>query len=201
MPKNKRDLRKEYMESYGFREERNIYNLTELYKISGDMDFVMSLKGLFGSRASDDPKEALKWSTLYLWMEARECFVYGEFQACVLTCGAAIEHCLKLEYEKINGKLPDNKYSTLGNMIQECKGIVDKDVLSLAGQIVKPRNSRAHAILEHSDPQLAIMGGPERGIDQINQQAYLIEPYRGEAARAIKLSSRILKKLYQETGK
>jgi hypothetical protein len=162
------------------------------------MEFVMSLKSLFGIRLSEDPKDALRWSTLYLWLEARECFVYGEFQACILSCGAAIEHCLKLEYEKIKGTLPSKKYFTLGTMIKECKGFVDQEVLYLAEQMLEPRNSRAHALLEHSNPQLAIMGGPKRGIEELNPQAYIIEPYRGEAERAIELSSQLLKKLYQK---
>lgn len=187
----------EYNGRFEWRRNRNIYNLRELYQIAGDWEFIKSLTVLFGHLVSDDPKDALKWSILNLWLEARECFVYGEFQACVLSCGAVVERCLKLEYEKANGLLPPNNQMTLGRMIGICKGIVDKDVLELARQILEPRNSRAHALLEHSNPQLAIIGGPDRGIKILSPYHAHIEPYRGEATKLIELSSKILAKLYQ----
>jgi hypothetical protein len=191
--------KEEYEGRFEWRKERQIYNLSELYRISGDWEFVESLNGLFGSLVSDDPKDALKWSILNLWLEARECFVFGEFQACILTSGAVIERCLKLEYEKINGILPIREKLTLGRMIRKCKGIVDKSVLDLAQQILEPRNSRAHALLEHINPQLAMLGGPERGIEIRSPQHRLIEAYRGEAGKIMELNSKILAKLYQKS--
>ena len=188
--------RDEYDGCFEWRKDRNIHNLSELYKIAGDWEFIKSLKGLFGPLVSDDPKDALKWSILNLWLEARECFVYGEFQACVLACGAVIERCLKLEYEKSGATLPPKGQMTLGKMIGNCKGIVDQAILDLAKQILEPRNSRAHALLEHSNPQLAIIGGPERGIEIRSPHHYLVEPFRGEATRVLELSSKILEKLY-----
>ena len=50
--------------------------------------------------------------------------------------------------------------------------------------MLEPRNNRAQALLEHSDPGLAIMGGPEREIEIRSPQHYLIEPSRGDATKA-----------------
>jgi hypothetical protein len=198
MPEQSNDIyEKEYIGRFEWRKERNINNLRELYQVAGDWEFIESLKGLFGNHVSDDPIDALKWSILDLWLETRECYVYGEFQACILSCGAVVERCLKLEYQKAKGILPQTGLMTLGKMIRECKGIVDQDVLDLAKEILNPRNDRAHALLEHSNPQLAINGGSERGIEIRGSQHYLIEPFRGEATALIELSSEILAKLYQ----
>jgi len=186
----------EYETKFGWRKERQIYNLVELYRIAGDEEALKSLKGLFGALVSDDYKDALKWSIFCLWLEARECYVFGLFQSCILTCGAVVERCLKLEYAEARGEVPTEERLTLGKMIQKCKDIVDQTVLELAQEILGPRNSRAHALLEHSNPQLAILGGAERGIEILSSQHYLVEPYRGEAKRVVELTAKILTKLY-----
>jgi len=186
----------EYETKFGWRKERQIHNLVELYQIAGDQEALESLKGLFGTLVSDEFQDALKWSIFYLWLEARECYVFGLFQSCILTCGAVVERCLKLEYAKARGELPTEERLTLGKMIQKCKGVVDQTVLELTQEILGPRNSRAHALLEHSNPQLAIIGGPERGVEIHSSQHYLIEPYRGEAKQVVELTAKILTKLY-----
>jgi len=56
----------------------------------------------------------------------------GQFQSCILTCGAIVERCLKLEFENVNGPLPSGTHWTLGKCIGKCTGIVSKDVLDLA---------------------------------------------------------------------
>ena len=187
-----------YEEGFAWRKTRQIANLAELSRIapSSDPDPEV-LPGLFGTLVSDDPKDALRHSILLLWLEAIGCYVFGEFQACILTCGAVVERCLKLEYETAREKLPEGRW-TLGKCIYKLdwQGIIAPEILDLAKQIVDPRNSRAHALLEHSDPQLAIIGGPERGIDVLSSHHYLIEPYRGEAKKIIEITSKILSKLY-----
>ena len=165
---DERKIEEEYEATIGWRKKRQLHNLAELYQIAGDRDSLKSLNALFGSLVSDDYIDALRNSILYLWCEARECYVFGQFQSCILTCGAVVERCLKLEYLKARKTLPSGELLTLGKMIKKCEGIVDQTVLSLAEEILKPRNSRAHALLEHSDPQLAILGGPERGIDALS---------------------------------
>jgi hypothetical protein len=77
-------------------------------------------------------------------------------------CGAIVERCLKLEYEKANGPLPSGSHWTLGKCIGNCVGTVSPDVLDFAQSMLEPRNNRAHALLEHSDPHLAMRGGEER---------------------------------------
>ena len=186
-----------YEEGFAWRKTRQIANLAELSRIapSSDPDPEV-LPGLFGTLVSDDPKDALRHSILLLWLEAIGCYVFGEFQACILTCGAVVERCLKLEYEKAKGALPPGSRWTLGVCISKCQGIVAQEILDLVRQILEPRNSRAHALLEHSDPQLAIIGGPDRGIEVLSPRHHLIEPYRGEARKVIEITSKILSKLY-----
>lgn len=189
----------EYEERFAWRKAGQIANLKELSKIaqSGGSDAMEALPGLIGSRVSDDPKDALRWSILTLWLEAAECYIFELFESCILTCGAIVERCLKLKYETARGKLPEGRW-TLGKCIYKLdwQGIIAPEILDLARQIVDPRNSRAHALLEHSDPQLAIIGGPERGIDVLSSHHYLIEPYRGEAKRVIEITFKTLSELY-----
>jgi len=70
------------------------------------------------------------------------------------------------------------------------------EVLTLAQSMLKPRNNRAHALLEHSDPHLAIRGGAERGIEIRSSRHYLIEAYRGDARSVILAMYKILSALY-----
>jgi len=196
--KSQESYGKEYESRFAWRKSRQIFNLHELSEFaqSGGSDALKALPGLLGSLSSDDPKDALRWSILMLWCEAAECFIFGEFQSCVLACGSVVERCLKLEYEEIRGALPLNSKWTLGTCIDKCKGIVESEVIELAQQILEPRNNRAHALLEHSDPHLSIIGGNERGIELLASGNALIEPYRGDAKKVIEITFKILSILF-----
>ncbi len=193
----KADFEKEYQERFEWRKNRQIENLKELSEIaqSGGAESLQVFSKIIGNRASDNPKDALRWSILYMWFEATECYVYGEFQASILVCGAVVERCLKLEYEIANGVLPKGKW-TLGKCKNECKNIVSKSVIDFVDIILDPRNDRAHALLEHDNPQLSISGGNNRGIEVLSSGHYLIEPFRGDAKIVIEATYKILKELH-----
>ena len=175
------------------------FNLQKLAEIAqtGGAEALKKLPKLVGAFSSDDPKDALGWSILMLWAEATECYVFGEFQSCILTCGAVVERCLKLEFERATNKLPGRRW-TLGVCIGKCEGIVSSDVLDLARQILEPRNSRSHALLEHSDPAISTIGGPNRGYEQLSNGHHLIEFYRGDATHIIQTTYQMLEKLYAQ---
>lgn len=191
----------EYEERLAWRKNRQIANLKELAEIAhvGGADTLDAFPRLVGPRSSDDPKDALRWSIIMLWCEAAECYIFGEFQSCILTCGAIVERSLKLEYEQARGPLPRGAHWTLGRCIRECAGIVAPATLNLAQQMLEPRNNRAHALLEHTDPQTAIIGGAERGIEVLSPHHYQIEPYRGDACNVIAITYKILDNLYGPT--
>jgi hypothetical protein len=194
---------REYEERLAWRKKRQIENLKELAEIAhvGGGDTLTDLPKLLGPRGSDDPKDALGWSIIMLWCEATECYIFGEFQSCILTCGAIVERSLKLEYEKARGALPQGSRWTLGRCIHECAGIVAPAILDLAQQMLEPRNNRAHALLEHNDPQTAMMGGLDRGIERLSSGHYQIEPYRGDARNVISVTYKILSGLYGPSTK
>jgi hypothetical protein len=188
----------EYEERLAWRKSRQIANLKELAEIAhaGGGETVDAFPQLVGQLYSDDPKDALRWSIIMLWCEATECYIFGEFQSCILTCGAIVERSLKLEYEQARGSLPPGARWTLGRCIQECTGIVAPTTLDLAREMLEPRNNRAHALLEHADPQMSIIGGPERGIEVLSSGHHQIEPYRGDARNVIISTYKILQNLY-----
>jgi hypothetical protein len=188
----------EFEERFEWRKHRLIENLKELSEIaqSGGADSLKEFPGLKLYSHNDGPKDALSCSILLLWCEATESYIFGEFQSCILTCGAIVERCLKLEYEKAKGPLPSGSHWTLGRCIRESVGTVPRNILDLAQSMLEPRNNRAHALLEHSDPDLAIRGGAERGIEIRNSRHYLIEPYRGDARSVILATYKILSELY-----
>lgn len=187
----------EYEGRFEWRKARQIDNLKELSEIaqSGGADAIKAFPNLLGVGNGDDPKAALRRSILDLWSEATECYIFGAFQSCILSCGAIVERCLKLQYQEVNGALPSGAKWTLGTCIHQCKGIVPQNTLDLAQSMLEPRNNRAHALLEHSDPGLAMMGGPERGIEIRSPRHYLIEPFRGDATKVIVITHKILKEL------
>jgi hypothetical protein len=191
-------IEKVYEGRFAWRKARQLYNFREIsdFAQSGGGAALQAFPALRGSLSSDDPKDALRWSILMLWCEAAECYIFGEFQSCILTCGSVVERSLKLEYETKHGPLPTNAIWTLGTCIKKCTGIVEPEVLEFAHQILEPRNSRAHALLEHSDPQLAIIGGDEGGVEILSSGHALIEPYRGDAKKVIELTFKILRSLY-----
>jgi hypothetical protein len=188
----------EYEERFAWRKARHIANLEEFSQFaqSGGAQAMEVFPGLRCSLATDDPRDALKYSILLLWCESAECYIFGQFQACILTCGAVVERCLKLEYEQAEGELPPNARWTLGTCIHKCRGVIAADILELAQQILEPRNNRAHALLEHSDPQLSILGGQNRGVEILSPRHHLVEPYRGDARNVIEITFKVLEKLY-----
>lgn len=198
LTEHKEPYEQEYESRFSWRKARQIYNLRELSEFaqSGGADALGAFPGLVGSLCSADPKDALRWSILRLWWEAAECYIFGEFEACILVCGSVVERSLKLEYETKRGPLPPHTKWTLGICITKCKGIVTPEVLEFAQQMLEPRNSRTHALLEHSYPQLSILGGNERGVELLSPSKYLIEPYRGDAKKVIELTFKILSSLY-----
>jgi hypothetical protein len=191
---------KEYQSKFEWRKSRQIYNLKELAEItqSNGVQPISSFPRLF-IPSSDNPLDALRYSILMLSHEATECFVFGEFQSCILTCGAIVERILKLEYLDKNHQMPDSKEWTFGKCLYKLNWTgtkITQEIQDLAKQIIDPRNSRAHALLEHSDPQLSIIGGPERGIEIVDSNKHLIEPYRGDAKLLIEVTFKILARLY-----
>lgn len=188
----------EYEGRFGWRKARHIDNLRELSEIaqSGGADAIKAFPSLWRFAHNEDPKNALRRSILDLWCEATECYIFGQFQSCILSCGAIVERCLKLQYEEVNGSLPSGTKWTLGSCIHKCSGIVPQNTLDLARSLLEPRNNRAHALLEHSDPGLAMMGGPERGIEIRSPRHYSIEPFRGDATKVIVITYNILKELF-----
>lgn len=196
--KNTRSYSQEYEERFSWRKARQVANLKELSEVahSGGAPSLKAFPGLRGSGCSDDPKDALRWSIILLWCEATECFIFGEFQSSMLVCGAVAERCLKLKYEETQGPLPANSHWTLGRCVHECQGILSQDVIDVARSMLEPRNNRAHALLEHSNPQMAISGGEARGIEILGSRHYLIEPYRGEAKEVIIATYKILQRLF-----
>ena len=196
------DLKKfedEYDSRFAWRRDRQLFNLKELAEIAqtGGGEAFEKLPKLVRAFSNDDPKDALGWSILMLWCEAAECYIFGEFQSCILACGAVVERCLKLEQERATNKLPGRGW-TLGVCIGKCEGIVSSEVLDLARQILEPRNSRAHALLEHTDPTISRIGGPNRGYERLSNGHGLIEFYRGDATNVIQTTYQILEKLYAQ---
>jgi len=154
-----------------------------------------ALPGL--AHLNGDPSDALRCSVLTLWFEAAGCYSLGLFESCILTCGAIIERCLKLEYESNNGGFLKGRW-TLGRCIYELDWdeILSPGILDLAKDIMNPRNSRTHALLEHSDPYLAMFGEPQDGTDVLGSPGSLTEVYRGEARDVLETTLEILQRLY-----
>lgn len=201
------ELVQEFDGRFHWRRQRQIDNLRRLREIAhwGGPDSLSALINLrpYGVQAlsgSGDILYALRDSIVTLWLEATECFIFGQFQACILTCGAVVERCLKVEYQKVHGQLPKGNWP-LGRCIYELdwNGILDSEVLELSMQLLEPRNSRAHALLEHSDPNAATYGG-NRDVQILDSQRYLIEPYRGDAEDVISVTWKILERLYGGTN-
>ena len=174
----------EFEGRFAWRKDQWVRNLQEItaHAHQGGPDIIRRLPGLRGQLYSDDPIEALRWSVLMLWLQATECYILGQFQSSILTAGAVLERILKLEYRLAKGSLPKGKWP-LGRCINDLEWSetrITEAILTEAKACVSPRNSRAHALLENEDPQLSIMGGPNRGIQVLSDTRYLVEPYRND---------------------
>jgi len=196
------DYERKYTEAFDHRRDSHIINLEKLASITNLSGLVEldDFPGLKKTLDRNTPISALNWSILMLWLEATECFVLEQFQSCILTCGAVLERCLKLEYDKIYGELPEGKWP-LGKCISNLswdKTRVTKKIISLASDCLVPRNSCAHALLEHSNPKRAILGG-NRGIYIIDSNKHIIQRYKGEAERLISNTYQVLSELYSKS--
>jgi hypothetical protein len=194
------DCSKEFEERFDWRRNSHIQNLSDLSAIAnpGGSHSLKSLPFLASSLSSDDPKDALRWSIMMLWLQASECYIFGQFEPCILTCGAVLERCLKLEYQESKGHLPSGNWS-LGKCAFELdwEGTrITSEILNKVKECIHPRNCRAHALLEHSNPQLSIIGGAHRGIKVLSNDHYLVEPYKGEAIKLISNTWFVLSSLY-----
>jgi hypothetical protein len=193
------DFDQEYSQRFDSRRERNIENLAELASIAhlGGPEILDALPGLVSSRSAKDQISALRWSILILWLQASECFILGQFEPCILSVGAVVERCLKLEYQVANGSMPSGNW-TLGRCIYNLDWSstrVNNSHLEFAKACHGNRDSRAHALLEHTDPALSMFGG-DRGIQILSPIHYSIEPYRGEATSMISNAWALLDSLY-----
>ena len=147
-------IRQDFESRFDWRKERSINNFNELIRIeeTGNLNYLEMYPGLIGSRSDDNPIDALKWSILMLNIEAIECFIFGEFQSCILTCGAVVERVFKLEFIEVNESLPSGNW-TLGKCIHKLdwsETRISQNVIDLASKMLEPRNNRAHALLEHT---------------------------------------------------
>ncbi|MEN6551872.1 MAG: hypothetical protein ABFC34_03190 [Methanobacterium sp.] len=194
------EYKNNFEEKFSWRKDEYIENMKRLAEISKSygIDPFKAFPSLFVPM-SDNPIDALRYSVLMLTYEATICFIFGIFQSCILTCGSIVERVLKLEYLEKNQQFPKNGNWTLGHCIYKLNWTdtrISPEILDFAKQIVEPRNSRIHGLLENSDPQLSIMGGKNRGIRFLSSTHYMIEPYRGEAEMLITIVFEILTRLY-----
>lgn len=199
MDTSKIDFEKEYNNRFDFRKDFYIKNFKELTNITNgkNLSLLETFRCLYPAY-EDNELESLKKSIFTLVVEATFCYVYEIFQSCILVCGSVTERILKYEYLKVYENLPKGTW-TLGRLIYKLDWTatrIDERILELAKVIKSPRNDRAHAILEQSNPELANMGGQNRGIYIVDENKYLIYPYRGEAKEIIKNTFEILTLLY-----
>jgi len=189
------DFEKEYEGRFSTRYEEHIQNMTRLYEITGNLGDGKAISETYPqlkqTSAEDSAYEALLVSLYYAWNEVSECFIYGQYQAVIVLCRSIAERCLKLQFIKVTGGLPAGRM--LGNLIQQGTGIIDQNILDLASLLGPPGNDRAHGLLETAEPEVAIRGGKERGVEVLSPSTYLIFPYRGEAEHAIERAHQILK--------
>lgn len=194
------DYEKEFFERFKWREKQYINNIKDLAEItqSTGLNPLESFPCLYAPNSSNK-LDSLQFSILLLSYEATSCYVFGLFQSCIITCGALVERILKLEYLKKNPQLPTNGEWTLGKLIYKLNWSdtrINSGILDSAEQIKSSRNDRIHANSEQSDPLLTSMGGENRGIEFLDANKYLIEPFRGDARKAIEHTFKILRHLY-----
>lgn len=190
-----------YSSTFDWHRQRKISNLKELANLdgAGEDPLIPSFpSSLLQRNKVDEISDALCRSILLLSTEAIHVYILGYFQSCVLTCGAVFERVLKLEYRRKHGELPEGRW-TLGKCIHKLDWngtSITQDHIDKINKFLGPRNSRAHALLEHEQPKLAMMGGLNRGVEVRSNQHYLIEPFRGEAKEGMEALYSILSSLY-----
>lgn len=149
------------------------------------------------SRPQGHQIEALELSILSLWAEAGRCCSLGLYEACILACGAVIERCLKREYERERGANLRGRW-TLGRCVYELDwdGILAPDILERAKSVLSPLRGRAHALLEHCDPYLALLADSPGQLESRASESSLIEGYQEEAEYVLATTSDILRRLH-----
>ena len=195
------DYKEFYKQRFAWRKEEYFSNFSELAELTNKQSLypLDSFPCLYTPFCKNQ-LDSLSCSILLLTFEATICYTYGIFQSCIITCGAIVERILRFEYSKVKHDLPDTNYWTLGRLISKLDWSntkVTDEILDLAKKIKSPRNDRAHGILEQFNPELANMGGENRGILALDESKYIIEPYRGDAKRIIKTLFQILTLLYE----
>lgn len=194
-------LKSDFVARYEWRKKLQFQRFQELYH-----------EGIIGTNGATetatwkllhyDPENeirtAYRRTLFFMWGDVQETYIFGQFMACILVCGALAERCLKLDYIEKEGALPDGRW-TLGQIIykEPMKSIVDKRLLELASELLGSRNSMAHALLEHDNPELASLGGPAIRTPLSNHH-HIIDPYRQEALEVLKVAAKIM--LYQFSG-
>ena len=193
----------EYAGRFDWRRDSQVANLRELASLPGsggeplDPPFMSYFEYFMLVESIED---ALRKSIYFLFPEASQTYVLGFFQASLLTSGAVLERVLKLEYRVSRGALPKGNW-TLGRCIHELDWSgtrVKQDHLDTINRVKGPRNSSAHALLEHESPSEASRGGKRRGVEVRPSGHYLIEPFRGDALEAISAVYSVLSDLYED---
>ena len=191
----------EYAAAFDGRRGRQVDNLGELASLPGAGSDPLSppfLDHFERSTRTRTVEDALRRSIYFLFPEASQTYVLGFFQASLLTSGAVLERVLKLEYRAARGALPPGHW-TLGRCVHDLDWTgtrVDATHLQAVDGVKGPRNSRAHALLEHDDPGRAGRGGAGRGIEFRSGRHAMIEPFRDEALGAMRAVYSVLSDLY-----
>lgn len=199
MEKKITEIESDYDSRFNHRRKEQIEKLAELTKIAhpGGPEILEVLPKLFSSFGGAEIEDALRVSILMLYLQAAECYIFGQFEPCILTCGAILERCLKLEYRTTNGELPKGRF-TLGKCVNnlDWQGTrISSDILEIVSKCIGPRNSFNHALLEHEDPSLSILGG-QREFYKVSEYAHVIERFRGDARDMITNTWEVVKTLY-----
>ena len=129
--------------------------------------------------------------TLYLFEEARYCFVYGQFIASTLLCVSFIEHTLASHFSEIG------RYDILKAGVKkllnaaEKKSIINSIEYDFINKVIKQRNKISHFRMWQDEK-----GNPKDTIEReaIEQEKHLYELLEDDAKLAIKASYSMLKK-------
>jgi hypothetical protein len=188
-------LKSDFVARYEWRKKFQFQRFQELYR-EGIIGINGGIEKVTWKLLHYDPEKeihtAYRRTLFFMWGDVQETYIFGQFMACILVCGALAERCLKLDYIEKQGGLPDGRW-TLGQIINKepMKSVVDKRLIELASELLGSRNSMAHALLEHRNPVLASLGGPAIRTP-LSDHHHIIEPYRQEALEVLKVAANIM---------
>jgi hypothetical protein len=148
-------LQSEFIDRYEWRRKLQFQRFQELYheKIVGTNGVALrTARKLAEFDLEKEIPTAYKRTLLFMWGDTVETYIFGQFMACILVCGALTERCLKLDYIEKEGALPAGRWA-LGRIIKQepMKSVVDKHLIELADELLDSRNSMAHALLGSVD--------------------------------------------------